>query len=175
MWPWLVGATTVILFIYFRCRVHTEEDAKLPEDRVPGFGPKITLLEAARGYFSFSVSWLLLVAWLIAISLRIFVGQWSVYDLGGCRRDLLLLALARMVCARASRALEAGQALRTNIRIYDHENASSSPLKSVGPTFRPDATVHSGPVLFWPAADYVPDHAFYTGDHCDGNHAGFDS
>ena len=82
MWPWLVGATTVVLFFYFRSKVHTEEDAKLPEDKVPGFGPKITLFEAAQGYFSHSVSWLLLVAFLIAVSYRLYVGQWSLYDLG---------------------------------------------------------------------------------------------
>ena len=82
MWPWLVGAVTALLFLYFRSKVHTEEDAKLPEDKEPGFGPKITLSEAARGYFSHSVSWLLLVAWVIVFFVRIYVGQWSIYDLG---------------------------------------------------------------------------------------------
>ena len=81
MWPWLVGAVTVILFFYFRSKVHSEEEAKLPEDRAPGFGPKISLFEAARGYFSHSVSWLLLVAWLAVFTFRIVVGQWSIYDL----------------------------------------------------------------------------------------------
>jgi len=78
---WIVAIFGIILFLYLRANTHTVEDARPSPDQAPGFGPQISLAQAAKGYFSHLISWLLVIAWTTALTLRIYVGQWSIYDL----------------------------------------------------------------------------------------------
>lgn len=81
MWVWVIAGFAIALFLYLRANTHTVEDARPGPDQVPGFGPQISLTQAAQGYFSHLISWLLVTACVIAMTLRIYVGQWSIYDL----------------------------------------------------------------------------------------------
>jgi len=81
MLVWVIAGFSIALFLYLRANTHTVEDARPSPDQVPGFGPQISLTQAARGYFSHLISWLLVIGWTTALAFRIYVGQWSVYDL----------------------------------------------------------------------------------------------
>ena len=81
MLVWVIAGVATILFLYLRANTYTVEDARPSPDQLPGFGPQISLRQAARGYFSHLISWMLLIAWTMTLGFRIYVGQWSVYDL----------------------------------------------------------------------------------------------
>ena len=81
MMVWVIAGFAIALFLYLRANTHTVEDARPKPDQVPGFGPQISLTQAARGYFSHLISWLLLIACAVALATRVYVGQWSIYDL----------------------------------------------------------------------------------------------
>lgn len=80
MWVWILSVCAIALFLYLRSQTYTEEEARLPADKSPGFGAQITLWAAAKGYFGHLISWLLVIAWITAIAIRLYVGQWSWYD-----------------------------------------------------------------------------------------------
>ena len=81
MLVWVIAGFSIALFLYLRANTPTIEEARPSPDQAPGFGPQISLAQAAKGYFSHLISWLLAIAWVIAIGFRIYVGQWSIYDL----------------------------------------------------------------------------------------------
>jgi len=80
MLVWVITGLAIALFLYLRANTYTEEDAKPHPDQKPGFGPRISLAQAAKGYFGHLISWLLLIAWTTALVVRFYVGQWSIYD-----------------------------------------------------------------------------------------------
>ena len=80
MLVWVIAGVSIALFLYLRANAHTVEDARPGPDQQPGFGPQISLTQAAKGYFSHLISWLLLIAWLSALVFRVYVGESSVYD-----------------------------------------------------------------------------------------------
>ena len=81
MWVWVIAVFSIALFLVLRAKTHTVEDARPKPGQVPGFGPQISLAQAAKGYFGHLISWMLLIAWALALAARIYVGQWSIYDL----------------------------------------------------------------------------------------------
>ena len=81
MWIWVVGVVGVVLFFYFRGQTISEYDAEILEEQVPGFGPKIDLLTAARGYLSFPISWCLLLGTIAAWAWRVQLGNFSQWDI----------------------------------------------------------------------------------------------
>ena len=81
MLAWVMVGFSIALFLYLRANTHTVEDARPSPDQVPGFGPQISLTQAASGYFSHLISWLLIIGWTMAMAFRIYIGDWSIYDL----------------------------------------------------------------------------------------------
>lgn len=70
----------------------TDEEA-LPRPDRRNFGPAISLVQAARGFFAHSVAWLLCIGAITAWCARVAFGSWSVWDFVACASVVALYPL----------------------------------------------------------------------------------